>query len=53
MVYTKIAVLDTIYNFIVEIFYLKSFRAPNICSKFIDFEIQNLEFLIDLECSHG
>jgi len=23
------------------------------CSKFIDFEIQNLEFLNDLECSHN
>ena len=45
MVYTNVVSLNTIYNFVVEVFYLKSFRVPNMCSKFIDFEIQNLEFL--------
>ena len=31
-------------------FYLNSFK--NMCFKFIDFEIQNLEFLNNLECLH-
>jgi hypothetical protein len=50
MIYTKVVVHKTIYNFIVEFFYLNSFR--NMCFKFIDFEIQNLEFLNNLECLH-
>jgi len=54
MVYTKVVVLNTIYNFVVENFFnLKSFRVTNMCFKFIDFEIQNLEFINDLECSHN
>ena len=37
MVYTKVVVLNIIYNFIVEnLFYLKSYRVPNMCSEFID-----------------
>ena len=31
-----------------KVFYLKLFRAPNMCSKFIDFEIQKLELVNDL-----
>ena len=52
MVYKKFLVLNTIYNFVVENFFnLKSFRVTNMCFKFIDFEIQNLEFINDFECS--
>jgi hypothetical protein len=49
----KVMVLNTIYRFIVEFFYLKLFRVPNMCYEFIDFEIQNLEFLNDLEYSYN
>jgi hypothetical protein len=41
LVYTKVIVHDTGYNFVVEkLFYLKLFRVPNKCCKFADFEIQ-------------
>jgi len=50
----KVIVLNTIYSFIDEkFFYLKLFSVPNLCYKFTDVEIQNLEFLNDLECSHS
>jgi len=40
MVYTKVAVLNTNYNFVVEkVFNLKSFRVQNKHFKFINFEI--------------
>ena len=49
MVYTKIVSLIKFYNFVVKgSFDLKSFRVPNICSWFIDFKIQYLEFVNDL-----
>jgi hypothetical protein len=35
------------------IFYLRSFIVLNMCSKFIDFKIQNLKFLNDLKCLHS
>jgi hypothetical protein len=38
--------LNIVYNFVVEkFFYLKLLRVLNMCYKFIDFEIQNLEFI--------
>ena len=45
MVYMKVIILNTIYNFVVDFFYFKPFRVPNMRSNFIYFEIQNLEFL--------
>jgi hypothetical protein len=43
MVYAKAIVLNIVYNFVVKkYFYLKSFKVPNMCSKFIDFETHNL-----------
>jgi len=42
MVYTKVIVLDRIYNFVVEIFLIwicLDFRVSNMCLKVIDFEI--------------
>jgi hypothetical protein len=31
-----------------KVFYLKLFSAPNMCSKFIDFEIRNLEHIFEI-----
>jgi hypothetical protein len=45
MVYKKVIVLNTIYKFVVDFFYLKLFSVQNMCSKFIDFEIKNLEHI--------
>jgi hypothetical protein len=46
MAYSKVVVLNTVYNFVVEeFFYLKSFWVLNMCFKFIDLEIKILEFL--------
>jgi hypothetical protein len=53
MIYIKVVFLNTVYNFTVGFFYLKSFRVLNMCFKFIDFEIQNLLFLNDLEYSYN
>ena len=35
-----------------KVFYSKLFRGSNMCFMFLDFEIENLELLNDLECSH-
>jgi hypothetical protein len=51
MVYTKFRVLNIIYKFVVDFFLFEVFRFPNTCCKFIGSEIQNFEFLNDLECS--
>jgi hypothetical protein len=45
MVYKKVAIINMVYNFVGDIFYVNSFRVLNICFIFLDFEIQNLEFL--------
>ena len=52
MAYTKVIILNKIYNIIVDIFDLKLFKVLNICFMFLCFEIQNLEFLNHLEYSH-
>jgi hypothetical protein len=39
MVYIKVVVLNTIYNFVVENV-LKSFRVPNMCFNFIDLKFR-------------
>jgi hypothetical protein len=53
MVYTKVVVLNKSITCSQNVFDLKSYRVLDMCLKFIDFVIQNLEFLKDLECSHS
>jgi hypothetical protein len=53
MVYTKVVVFNKSITCSQNVFDLKSYRVLDMCLKFIDFVIQNLEFLKDLECSHS
>jgi hypothetical protein len=42
MIYTKVIILNAIYDFVVDNFLFKKFRVPNI-SKFSDFEVHMFE----------
>jgi hypothetical protein len=44
MVYAKLVVLNTIYNFVFDFFHLKLFRFQNMYLKSLDFEFQNFKF---------
>lgn len=44
MLYTKVVVINAIYNFVVDKFVIWSHLEWNIHFMFIDFRIQNLEF---------
>ena len=47
MVCTKVIDLNVIDNFVLEKpFYLRSFRDPNICFMFSDYEIQTFRILL-------